>query len=106
MFPFEIVEAGLYKATLTDYEFMATFDVLALAISKGKEIVGNPLLGSGMFNFQAEPGNFTANILGVAGGDLDLGLFRVQVSSVPIPAPALLFASGLIALVAMRRRKS
>jgi hypothetical protein len=106
MFPFEIVEGGLFKATLTDFEFLAPFDVLALAILKGKEIVGDPLLGSGMFKFLADPGSFTANVLGVAGNEPDLSLFRVQVSSVPIPAPALLFASGLIALIALRRRRS
>jgi hypothetical protein len=105
MFPFEIIEGGLFKATLTDFEFVAPFDVLALAILKGNEIVGDPLLGSGMFEFQADPGSFTANVLGVSGGESDLSLFRVEVSAVPIPASALLFASGLIALVGLRRRK-
>jgi hypothetical protein len=106
MFPFEIVESGLFKATLTDFEFLAPFDVLALAILKGKEIVGDPLLGSGVYEFQADPGSFTANVLGVAGSDSDLSLFRAQVSSAPIPAPALLFGSGLIALIALRRQRS
>ena len=105
MFPFEIIEGGHFKATLTDFEFLAQFEVLALAILKEKEIVGDPLLGSGMFTFQADPGIFTANIFGVAGGDPDLSLFRVQVSTVPIPAPVLLFASSLIALIALRRRR-
>ncbi len=27
--PFEILEGGLFKATLTDFEFLAPFDVLA-----------------------------------------------------------------------------
>ncbi len=106
LFPFEIKEAGHFKATLTDFEFLAPFEVLALAILNGTEIVGEPLVGPGMFNFQADPGNFTANLLGVAGGESDLSLFRVEVSAVPIPAPALLFASGLIALVAFRRQRS
>jgi hypothetical protein len=69
MFPFEIVEAGLFKATLTDFEFLLPFDVLALAILKGKEIIGDPLLGSGTFKFQADPGNFTANVLGRGSGE-------------------------------------
>jgi len=106
MFPFEIVDGGFFKATLTDFEFLAPFDVLALAILKGKEIVGDTLLGSGMLKFPADPGIFTANVLGVAGSDSDLSLFRVQISSAPIPAPALLFGSGLIALIALRRRRS
>ena len=72
----------------------------------GTEIVGEPLSGPGMFRFQADPGIFNANVLGVAGGDPDLSLFRVEVSAVPIPATALLFASGLIALIALRRQRA
>ena len=104
IFPFEIMESGHFKATLTDFEFLAPFDVLALAILKESEIVGDPLLGSGITKFQADPGVFTANVFGVAGGESDLGLFRVHVSTVPVPASAVLFASGLIALITIRRR--
>jgi len=105
MFPFEIIEGGHFKATLTDLDFLAPFEVLALAILKGKEIIGDPIFGSGMTKFQADPGIYSANVLGVAGDEPDLSLFRVQVSTVPIPATALLFASGLIALIAVRRRR-
>ena len=105
MFPFEIIEGGLFKATLTDFEYVAPFDVLALAILKGNEIVGTPLSAPGMFEFQADPGDFTANVLGVSGDDPDLSLFRVEVSAVPIPATVLLLASGLIALIGLRRRR-
>ena len=66
MFPFQIIGGGHFKATLTDFEFPAPFDVLAPAILRGKEIVGTPLLGSGMFKFQAAPGIFSANVHGVA----------------------------------------
>jgi hypothetical protein len=55
-----------------------------------------------MFKFLADPGIFSANIFGVeGGGEPDLSLFRIQVSTTaPIPASALLvFASGLIALI-------
>ena len=88
------------------YIFLAPFEVLALVILGGTEIVGEPLLGPGMFKFQADPGIFNANVLGVAGGDPDLSLFRVEVSAVPVPATALLFASGLIALIALRRQRA
>ena len=101
---FEIMDAGLFKATLTDLEFLSPFDVLALAITAGPEVVGT-LVGPGMFTFEADPGTFVANVFGIAGGVPDLSLYRVEVSAVPIPAPALLFASGLIALIALRRRQ-
>ena len=105
MTEFEIMDGGLFKATLTDLEFLSPFDVLALAITTGPDVVGT-LVGTGMFTFTADPGIFVANVLGIAGGVSDLSLYRVQVSAVPIPAPVLLFASGLITLVALRRRRS
>ena len=104
MTEFEILDGGRFKATLTDLEFLAPFDVLALAITTGPDVVGT-LVGQGMFNFTADPGTFVANVLGIAGGDSDLSLYRLEVSAVPIPAPVLLFASGLIALITLRRRK-
>jgi len=113
MFSFEIKEGGHFKATLTDVEFPALFDVLALAILKGKEIVENPLLGLGMFRFQAAPGIFSANVLGVAGGVSDLSLFRIldlspsrlKTSDEPVPAGAVLILVGLIALIALKGRR-
>ena len=99
------MESGSFRATLTDLEFLAPFEVLALAILDGNEVIGNPLLGPGILKFQAGPGAFSANILGVAGSAPDLSLFRVQVSTVPIPATVLLFASSLMALIALRGRK-
>jgi len=113
MFPFEIIEGGHFKATLSNFEFPAPFDVLAPAILRGKEIVGNPLLGSGMFKFQADPGIFSANVFGVAGSDPDLSLFRLldlslsrlKMSDEPMPAAAVLILIGLIALIALKGRR-
>ena len=112
---FENIEDGHFKATLTDFEFPAPFEVLALtlAILKGKEIIGEPVLGSGMFKFQADAGIFSANVLGVAGGISDLSLFRVldlslsrlKASDEPIPAGAALILVGLIALIALKGRR-
>jgi hypothetical protein len=107
MFPFEIIESGHFKATFTDLEF------LALVILKGKEIIGDPFLGSGMFKFQADPGIFSANVLGVAGGVSDLSLFRIldlslsrlKTSDEPVPAGAVLILVGLIALIALKGRR-
>jgi hypothetical protein len=113
MFSFEILEGGHFKATLTDFEFSVPFEVLVPAILKGKEIIGDPLLGSGMFKFQADPGIFTANVLGVAGGDsdhrpfrlFDLSLFQLMESDEPIPAAAVLILVGLIGLIALKGRR-
>jgi hypothetical protein len=112
-FPFEIIEGGHFKATLSDFNFPASFDDLAPAIFKGREIIGNPLLGAGMFQFQAGPGIFSANVLGIAGGDSDLSLFRVldlilsrlKASDEPMPVAAVLILVGLIGLIALKGRR-
>ena len=105
MFSIENIESGHFKARLTDVEFLASFDVMALAISKGKELVGDLLLGSGMFKFQADPGIFPTSVLGIAGGDSDRSLSQLKVSDEQIPTAALLILVGLIALIALKRRR-
>ena len=113
MFPFEIIESEHFKATLTDLEFPAPFEVLAPAILKAKEIIGDPVLGTGMFKFQADPGIFAANVIGVAGDVSDLSLFRVlelslsrlRESDGPMPTAALLILVGLIGLIALKGRR-
>jgi hypothetical protein len=112
-FPFEIIEDGNFKATPTDSEFPVLFDALAPAILKDKEIIGDPLLGAGMFKFQAGPGTFSANVLGLAGGESDLNLFRLLDLSIarlkgsdePMPAAAVLILVGLIGLIALKGRR-
>jgi hypothetical protein len=113
MFPFGIIEGGHFKETLPDFEFLMPIDVLALAILRGKEMVGNPLLSSGMLKFQAVPGILPVNVIGVAGGDsdhsffrlFDLSLFPLMVSDEPIPTGAVLILVGLIALIALKGRR-
>jgi len=113
MFPFEIIGGGHFKATLKDFEFTAPFDVLAPAILKAMEIIGDPVLGTGMFKFQADPGIFAANVLGVAGDNsgfslyrvLELSLSRLRESDGPMPTAALLILVGLIGLIALKGRR-
>ena len=75
MSEFEIMDGGLFKATLTDLEFLSPFDVLALAITTGPDVVGT-LVGPGMFTFAADPGTFVANVFGIAGGVQQFENFR------------------------------
>ena len=82
-FPFEIIESGHFKATLTD------------------------------FKFPADPGTFSANVLRVAGGEsdlsllrlLDLSIARLKASDEPMPAAAVLILVGLIGLIALKGRR-
>jgi len=113
IFPFEILEDGHFKETLTDFEFPVSFAVPSLAILKGKKIVEDLLLGSGMFKFQADPGIFAANVLGVAVDNSGVSLFRVLELSLsrleefdePMPTAALLILVGLIGLIALKGRR-
>ena len=83
MFPFDIIEGGHFKAKLTD------------------------------FKFPAEPHTFSANVLGVVGGESDLSLLRLldliiarlKVSDEPMPAAAVLILVGLIGLIALKGRR-
>jgi hypothetical protein len=82
-FPFEIIEGGHFKATLTDLKF------------------------------PADSGTFSANVLGVAGGEsdlsllrlLDLSIARLKGSDEPMPAAAVLILVGLIGLIALKGRR-
>jgi len=102
---FQIDTGGSYKATLTDFDFPSLFgqltiDVITATQSKGK------LAAPGSFVFDAQPGTYYANLLGVADGPINLGLFGVQIESmdfspvapIPVPAAIILLASGLCVL--------
>lgn len=109
---FKIDMAGTYKATLTDFVFPSSFDQLLFKVTTATDSLGQ-LMAPGSFTFDALPGTYYANLVGVAGGPLDLGLFGVQIESftappVPIPAAIVLLASGLCVLgqMAWRRRSS
>ena len=113
IFPFEVRIGGHFTEKLPHVEFLTSFAVQDVAILRGQEIVGLPLLGSGVFKFQARPRIFPTNLLGVAGGDWDLGLFRFwdpkrsrgKVSDEPLPAAAVLILVGLVALIALKGRR-
>lgn len=109
---FDIVTQGTYRATLTDLEFPEPFETLGLAVTSSTENFGD-LIGAGTFTFDATPGTYFANLFATANPVFDLGLYGVKVelidesvSYIPIPAPVLLFVSGLAAIAAVRRRKT
>lgn len=101
------------RARETGFEFLILFDLPVMVILRDLEIVGEPLLSSGMFKFQADPGNSTADVSKLAGGGSvlsmprlsDLGLSRLKVSDEPVPTIALLILVGLIALIALKGRR-
>ena len=106
-------ETDFIRGRETLFGFLAPFGESVMAILKCLEIVRAPLLGSGNFKFQADPGISTDDVNMVAGGGSvlsmprlsDLGLSRLKVSDEPVPTIALLILVGLIALIALKGRR-
>ena len=55
--------------------------------------------------FDAELGKtYWANVLGQAAEPPGVGLFRIEITAVPVPPAVLLLGSGLLALFALKRK--
>jgi hypothetical protein len=113
---FMVSADGTYRASLTDFNFPVKFDELNFTITTlNADLTGmheiDSLSGAGWFDFEASSGiTYYANVHGVAGGRLDLGLYGIgvaalnaPVSSVPLPAPLLLLSSALVVIGAFGR---
>jgi hypothetical protein len=102
--PIAIAQGGTYKATLVDFEFPVPFDILALGITQNL----NPLgfgVGTDTFTFNVPaPGTISAHLAAFPGQG-GLGTYGVAITAIPLPASALLFASAIIGLMLVGRRK-
>ena len=103
---FSILHAGTYEATLIDFIFPATFDVLSFQLTEGSPsplFEVNHLEKNGSFTFEANAGTYYANLWGVAGGAHEIGLYGLQISQlssvVPLPPAILLFLSSALVMM-------
>jgi len=95
-----------YLATFSDLseDPFFGFDFLYLSITTATDVVDS-IVGPGSFSFAAIPGEtYFANVFGTGGGDVEAGLFGLEVTAVPIPPSVLLLGSSLLGLVLIRRR--
>ena len=104
-----------YRATLEDLSdiipglpptFTAGFEMLMLTVT---DLDGN-ILGSvdtaGRFMFDVDAGEkYLAWVQGNTGEKYDIGAFGVTVEPVPIPTTLMLLGSGLLGLLALKRRR-
>ena len=95
-----------YQATLSDLSESPFFgfEFLYLMISTATGTVGS-IDAPGSFTFTAVPDEtYYANVFGNAGGKYNTGLFGVEVTTIPLPATLMLLGSGLVGLLALRRK--
>ena len=102
---FDISEAGLYKATLTDFEFPEAMVKSGMAVTTATELLGS-VDAPGSFTFDATLGQYFVSFFGEAGASTSYGMYGIEISQVPVPAAAWLFGSGLIGLAVVARRKT
>jgi hypothetical protein len=104
---FEIFDAGSYMATLADFEFPAVMTDTGMSVTTATESMGN-LLAPGSFNFNATAGKYFVSFFGIAAASapLQLGMYGMEISLIPLPAAVWLFGSGLLGLFLISRREN
>ena len=113
---FTITDPGTYKATLTDFNFPQSLQQLGLIITDGGSNELDRLTGPGFFTFDAAPGTYSADLYGVAGGSLQLGLYGISVimddgtvggvpAPVALPSALILLGSALLVFGGVARRR-
>jgi len=105
---FEIEQSGNYQATLTDFNFPESVSNFGLAVTAATDITFGSIFNAGSFSFDATPGTYYVHLFGVAGGNLNLGLYGIQIdqlnmSAVPLPTSVVFLMSGLVILFAFGR---
>lgn len=108
---FLVPKAGSVSVSLADLSWPEAFDSLSVMIVKGISVLGS-LSGAGEFSFDAtSPGKYFALVLSDAKGELDLGLYSLNIkfnsltAPVPLPAAAWLLMAGVSGLGAVVRRR-
>jgi hypothetical protein len=107
---FVISDPGTYLATLTDFEFPAPMTDTGMSLTTATDLLGS-LMAPGTFTFDATPGDYYVSFFGFADSSTStrLGQYGIEISlqtsPVPVPAAIWLFASGLIGLIGISRRK-
>jgi hypothetical protein len=102
---FEMIEKVHFKAIPTEFEFLARFYDKALAALRSNESAGEPLSDSAHFKYHANSGSYTPTVSGARADGPDLDQSRLEMSDEPIPTIAVLVLIGLVAFIALNRRR-
>jgi len=101
---FTVIDAGIYSAILTDFEFPEPLAQSGMAVTTATELLGS-LNAPGSFTFDATPGDYFVSFFGEAGASTSYGMYGIEISQVPLPAAVWLFGSGLLGLIGIAKRK-
>jgi hypothetical protein len=85
-----------FDANLTDLQFPAAFSNLALAVSRGSQILGK-IYGGGAFSFPGSPGSYQLTFVATPAANQQVGLYGV---SIVFSAPAVNLTSSVASAVA------
>ena len=95
-----------YRATISDLSVAPAFglDDIFLSVSTSTSVLAYRS-GEGSIDFDVVEGNtYFANVFAKAAGAAGAGNFGLLIQAVPIPPALILLGSGLIGLIALRRR--
>jgi len=101
----EIIEKVQFYAIPPEFEFLLPFNASLLATLRFNKLAGENLPGSAFFKYQADSGTYATNFPGARADGPDLGQSRLEMSDEPIPTAAVLVLIGLIAFIALNRRR-
>jgi len=110
---FSIDQAGVYEATLVDFQFPNEFDYIGFMLTYGAVDKIGVIEGSGSFTFMADPGIYNAVFVGLVNSDLAfvdiidttaIGTYGVQVALVPELETWLMMIFGIGGIVYWVRR--
>ncbi len=83
--------AGSYDLSISDLHFPAAFSELAIAVTRGSQLVGQ-VFGSGQLRFTAQVGSHAINVLARPDASAQYGTLGVELASTP-PAPVITLAA-------------
>jgi hypothetical protein len=88
--------SGSYNVKLSDLEFPASFQNLAVVVSQGSQVLGK-IYGGGTFNFSGTPGQFVLTFVATPVAPADYGLYTIYIAS---SVPTVTFSAGTTSVTA------
>jgi hypothetical protein len=101
--PVQITSSGAYDLVVSDLQFPASLAEFFVSVTRGPDLVGE-IFGSAGFNFMAQPGEYSINVLARPAAGADYGTWGFALSGTPAPtvtlsaSPATVAAQGTATL--------